>query len=100
MLQSATALSGSANIEWQSVAYSSSSLITTEQRYAQIEKDTLAIVHAFDQLLFGKSDGIVYSDHKPPKTIFKRPLAFPPRLLQSMMFAHQRYTFRVEHHKR
>ena len=46
------------DVHWQPVAYSSSSLSPTEQCYAQIEKETLAIVHAFqkfDQLLFGKS---------------------------------------------
>ncbi|KAK3749289.1 hypothetical protein QZH41_007555 [Actinostola sp. cb2023] len=91
-----------ANIQWQPVAYSSSSLTPTEQRYAQIEKETLAIVHAFhkfDQLLFGKSEVIVHSDHKPLETIFKRPLASAPRRLQSMMLTLQRYTFQVEYHK-
>ena len=41
---------------------------TSEQRYAQIEKETLAIVHAFhkfDQLLFGKPDVTVHRDHQP-----------------------------------
>jgi len=84
------------------VAYCSSSLSPTEQRYAQIEKETLAIVHAFhkfDQLLFGKSDVTVHSDHQPLETIFKHPLASAPRRLQSMMLALQRYTFHVEYHK-
>ena len=76
--------------------------LTTEQRYAQIEKETLAIVHAFhkfDQLLFGKADVVVHSDHKPLEIIFKRPLADAPRRLQSMMLTHQRYTFTVEYRK-
>ena len=82
LLQPATYSSNSSDTLWQPVAYSSSSLSPTEQRYAQIEKETLAIVHAFhkfDQLLFGKSDVVVHSDHKPLETIFKRPLAFAPR---------------------
>ena len=102
LLQPATDTNGSRNAQWQPVAYSSSSLSPTEQRYAQIEKETLAIVHAFhkfDQLLFGKSDVTVHSDHQPLETIFKRPLASAPRRLQSIMLTLQRYTFRVEYHK-
>ena len=66
------------------------------------EKETLAIVHAFrkfDQLLFGKSEITVHSDHKPLETIFKRPLASAPRRLQSMMLTLQRYSFTVEYRK-
>ena len=86
-------------MHWQLVAYSSSCLTPTEQRYAQIEKETLAIAHAFhksDQLLFGKPDITVHSDHTPLEIIFKRPLASAPRL-QNRMLTLQRYTFRVEY---
>lgn len=65
-------------------------------------KETLAIVHAFhkfDQLLFGKADVVVHSDHKPLEVIFKRPVADAPRRLQSMMLTLQRYTFTVEYRK-
>ena len=102
LLKPATNTINSSNIQWQPVAYCSSSLSPTEQRYAQIEKETLAIVHAFhkfDQLLFGKSEVTVHSDHQALETIFKRPLASAPRRLQSMMLALQRYTFHVEYHK-
>ena len=60
LLQPATAPSDSASIQWQPIVYSL--LTPTEQRYAQIEKETLTIVHAFhkfDQLLFDKSDVMV-----------------------------------------
>jgi len=90
LLQPATNAINSSNIQWQPVGYCSSSLSPTEQRYTQIEKDILAIVHAFhkfDQLLFGKSDVTVHSDHQPLETIFKRPLASAPHRLQSMMLA-------------
>ena len=102
LLQPATHSASSTDILWQPVAYSSSSLSPTEQRYAQIEKETLAIVHAFhkfDQLLFGRADVVVHSDHKPLEIIFKRPLADAPRRLQSMMLSLQRYTFTVEYRK-
>ena len=72
LLQPGTHSANSTDILWQPVAHSSSSLSPTEQRYAKIEKETLAIVHAFhkfDQLLFGKADVVVHSDHKPLKII-------------------------------
>ena len=65
LLQPAT---HSANSLWQPVPCNSSSLSPTEQRYAQIGKANVAIVHAFHmfvQLLFGKADVVVHSDHKP-----------------------------------
>lgn len=90
------------DIHWQPVTFSSSSLSATEQRYVQIEKETLAIVHAFrkfDQLLFGKSEITVHSDHKPLETIFKCPLASALRRLQSIMLTLQHYSFSVEYSK-
>ena len=102
LLQPTDNLTDSTDVQWQPVAYSSSSFIPAEQRYAQIEKETLAIVrafHKFDQLLFGKSNITVHSDHKLLEVIFKRPLASVPHHLQSMMLILQRYTFQVEYHK-
>ena len=52
--------------------------------------------HKSDQLLSGKSDITVHSDHKPLEIIFERPLASAPHRLQSMMLTLQRYMFRVE----
>lgn len=102
LLQPVKSPNRTTEVNWQPVAFSSSSLTATEQRYAQIEKETLGIVHAFrkfDQLLFGKSEITVHSDHKPLETIFKRPLASAPRRLQSMMLTLQRYSFTVEYRK-
>ena len=50
----------------QPVAFYSNTLTETEQRYAVIEKECLAICLAFekwDSLLYGKSDIIVQTDH-------------------------------------
>ena len=61
----------------QPVAYSSRSLTKTEQGYAQIEKECLAIVFScerFSQYLLGRNKITVESDHKPLETIFKKPL--------------------------
>ena len=64
LLQPAIDPTGSSNIQWQPVTYSSSSLSPTEQLYAQIEREILAIVHTFhkfNQLLFGTSEITVHS---------------------------------------
>ena len=56
----------------QPVAYASQSLTKTEQRYAQIEKECLAIVFScerFSQYLLGRNKITVQSDHKPLETI-------------------------------
>ena len=66
------------------VAYASRSLSDTEQRYAQIEKEMLAIMFAlvkFNQYTFGRHVR-VSSDHKPLESILSKPLAVAPRRLQ------------------
>ena len=86
----------------QPVAYSSKSLTPTEQRYAQIEKECLAIVKAFnrfDQWLLGKSDITVHTDHQPLQSIFHKDLASAPKRLQQMMLFLQRYKFTVAYMK-
>ena len=86
----------------QPVAYSSKSLTPTEQRYAQIEKECLAIVEAFnkfDQWLLGKSDITVHTDHQPLQSIFQKDLASAPKRLQKMMLFLQRYNFTVANRK-
>ena len=55
------------------VAYASRALSDAETRYAQIEKEMLAIVYAlekFNQFTFGRHV-TVYSDHKPLEAILK-----------------------------
>ena len=63
------------------VAYSSRALTDRETRYAQIEKEMIAIVHAckmFHCLIFGKVT--VFTDHKPLELIFKKQLPAVMRL--------------------
>ena len=86
--------------EGRPVAYHSHTLSPTEQRYAVIEKECLAIVSAclkFDHLLFGKPRIRVLSDHKPLSTIFQKPLENCPRRLQRMRLTLQRYDLVVEY---
>ena len=86
----------------QPVAYSSKRLTPSEQRYAQIEKDCLAIVETFnkfDQWLLGKSDITVHTDHQPLQSIFQKDLASAPKRLQKMMLFLPRYNFAVSYRK-
>ena len=82
----------------QPVAFASRTLTPTEQRYAQIEKECLAIVFGcdkFDQYLHGRDFITVHSDHKPLETIFKKPLLMAPKRLQRMLLRLQRYSIRL-----
>ena len=71
----------------QPIAFASRALTNTEQRYAQIEKEALAIVFAlekFHQYTFGRRIHIE-SDHKPLESIVKKPLHRAPKRLQNML---------------
>ena len=71
----------------QPLSYVSRALTATEQRYAQIEKEALAICFAlerFHQYTFGQRV-TVESDHKPLQAIVKKPLHKAPRRLQGML---------------
>ena len=84
------------------VAYSSRVMTQTEQNYAQIEKELLAIVYAcekFYQYIFGRSNVIVQSDHKPLETIFEKPIHSSPKRLQRMRLRLQNYDIQVEYKK-
>lgn len=79
----------------QPLAYASRAL--TEQRYAQIEKECLAIVFAterFHQYTFGRKT-IVTSDHKPLESIFVKPLCKAPKRIQAMLLKLLQYDLQV-----
>lgn len=60
--------------EGHPVTFASRSLNQTEQKYAQIEKETLAILFAvqkFHLFIYGL-DVKIHSDHKPLETIFRK----------------------------
>ena len=80
----------------QPVAFTSSNMSPTEQRYSQIEKECLAICNCFqkfDQWLYGKADIVVHTDHQPLETIMEKPLNKAPARLQRMLMKLQRYRF-------
>ena len=81
------------------ISYASRTLTDTETRYAQIEKEMLAIVFSlekFHQYTFGRPV-IVRSDHKPLESILKKPLSSAPRRLQGMMMRLQKYNIDVHY---
>ena len=72
----------------QPVAYYSRALTDAETRYAQIEKELLAIVFAcdrFDAYTFGRYVVHVESDHQPLEMIMQKPLSAAPKRLQRML---------------
>ncbi len=81
----------------QPISYASRALSEVEQRYAQLEKEMLAIVYAlerFDQYTYARQV-IVHSDHKPLESILKKPLHKAPKRLQGMMMRLQRFEIKV-----
>lgn len=75
------------------VAYASKTLTETQQRYAQIEKEMLAIVFGcqrFHQYLYGK-EFLVETDHKPLEIIFKKPLDKCPLRIQRLRITLELY---------
>ena len=73
--------------EGQPIAYASKSLTDTETRYANIERELLAIVFAcqrFNTYVLGRPF-TVESDHKPLEMIHQKSLASAPPRLQRML---------------
>ena len=85
--------------EKKPVAYASKSLNSTEQNYAQIEKELYAILFGcrrFHQYIYGQSV-IVESDHKPLESIATKALAAAPPRLQRMLLQLQKYDIKIVH---
>ena len=61
----------------QPVAYASKALTKSQQNYAQIEKEMLAIVFGctrFHEYIFGLRTVEIETDHKPLEMILTKPL--------------------------
>jgi len=84
--------------EGQPVAFASWSLSTVELRYAQIEKECLAIAFAcsrFNQYLHGRELTTVETDHKPLVPILQKSIHSAPKRLQRMLLRLQRHNLNV-----
>ena len=63
--------------EGRPIAYASKTLNETQQIYAAMEKELLAVVFScnkFDFYIYGKQHVTIHSDHKPLETLYKRPI--------------------------
>ncbi|XP_064111370.1 uncharacterized protein LOC135218851 [Macrobrachium nipponense] len=81
------------------IAFASCALSETEKRYAQIEKETLAIVFSlrkFHEYVYGRKI-IVESDHKPIASIVLKPLCNAPKRLQGMLLNILQYDVEIIH---
>ena len=86
----------------QPVAYASRALTPTETRYAQIEKELLAIVFAcdhFEAYVYGRECVHVETDHQPLVSIVTKPLNKAPSRLQRMLLRLQKYSLKITYKK-
>ena len=84
---SSTGLGAALIQEDRPIAYALKALTPTQERYAQIEKELLAVVFGcakFAEYIVGR-DVTVESDHKPLESIMKKPLNVAPLRLQQML---------------
>jgi hypothetical protein len=85
--------------EGRPIAYASRALTDAETRYAQIEKELLAIVFAcekFSQYIYGR-ETLVHSDHKPLESIFRKSISTTTPRLQRMLLRLLKYQLHIEY---
>lgn len=90
---------GCALMQEKPISFSSRSLSKTEQKYAQIEKEMLAIVFAFEKFhyfVYGRPV-IVQTDHKPLVSIFSKNLDKVSNRLQRMLLKLLKYDIKIEY---
>ncbi|GFX81734.1 transposon Tf2-8 polyprotein [Trichonephila clavipes] len=85
--------------EGQPVAYGSVSLTQTQQRYAQIEKELMAVIYGlehFNYYTYGRID-TVQTDHKPILGLSKKPYDTIYPRLQRMLLRLNKYNIQLEY---
>ena len=83
--------------EGHTVAYASRTMTSGEVKYAQIEKEMLAMSYACDNFhhyIYGKQVEVA-TNHRPLEAIMKKPIAKAPPRLQRMMLKLQQYSLNV-----
>ena len=84
----------------QPICYASRALTHTEKRYAQKEKELLAIVwycDKFDQYIYGRDIVTIECDHEPLKAVFKKDIHMYPKILQRICLVLQKYNLDVQY---
>ena len=81
----------------QPVAYTSRALSNSEINYSPIEYEMLTIVLRCERFNMYTHGAEVNWDHKPLKTIFKKPLFKVPPRLQRMRLGFQKYYSKVKY---
>lgn len=79
------------------IAFASKALTEVEERYANIEREMLAVVHGaerFHTFVYG-STFVVESDHKPLEAIHLKNISGAPPRLQRMLLRIQAYDLRI-----
>ena len=80
------------------IEYASKSLTHTQQYYAQIEKEMLAVVFGCTRLhdyIYGVPNITVENDYNPLETILKKLLCQAPLRLQRMIMTIQKYSLNL-----
>ena len=83
--------------EGKPIAFASKALNETQQRYAQVEKELLAVVYGcekFKQFIYGNEIRIE-TDHKPLVSMCKKPLHKLTARIQRMMLKLQPFNFEI-----
>ena len=86
----------------QPVAYTSRVLTNAETRYAQIEKELLAIVFAcehFEYYIYGRETVNIETDHEPLVSVVLKPLHKAPSRLQRMLLRLQWFNLKMGYKK-
>ena len=87
--------------EGNPVAFASKALTKTETRYANIERELLAVVYScerFHNYLYGYSF-VVESDHEPLASIYLKHLSAAPARLRRMLLRLQPYDLSIVYHR-
>ena len=86
-------LGGTIMQDGRPIEYASRALTSSEQNWAQIEKETLSVIFGlerFDQYTYGRKV-VVHNDHHPLATILTKPLSQAPKRIQALMMRLNRY---------
>ena len=83
------------------IAYTSKAHTDSQQHYAQIEKEMLAIVFGctrFHEYIYRMPTIQLETDHKPLEATLKKPLHQAPTRLQKMILIVQKYAINLVYH--